>query len=253
MRKLFVAGNWKMNKDYYKGFELADKINNFSEDVDKIDIGVFPPSIYLSEMKKKCANIIIGAQNVFYKNEGAFTGEISPYMLNSIDINWTIIGHSERRNIFMENSEWISKKVKASLSDALKIIICIGENFDERQKGMAYDRITMQLKNIFYNISEENLDDITIAYEPIWAIGTGESASPEDAEKMHKHIRNVIKNLYNKDISNKIKILYGGSVKPHNAESLLQKENIDGALIGGASLKADSFIDICKTAIDLSN
>ncbi|TYB31550.1 MAG: triose-phosphate isomerase [Candidatus Mcinerneyibacterium aminivorans] len=248
MRKFFIAGNWKMNKGLESAMSLSNKINEYAENESKIDIGVFPPYIYLQGMKNTFKNIIIGSQNIFFKQEGAYTGEISPKMLDSIDVEWTIIGHSERRNIFNESEEWVNKKVKFALNNHMKAIVCIGEKLEERKKGYTLEKISMQVKNLFYEISKEKAKNITLAYEPIWAIGTGETASPEDADEVHEKIREVVSNIYDSDFAEKLRIQYGGSVKPHNAEELLKKDNIDGALIGGASLEADSFLKICDIA-----
>jgi len=232
--------------------ELTKKINSYSNDEHSIDIGVFPPYLYLQKMKKQFENVIIGSQNIYLENEGAFTGEISPMMLKSINVNWTIIGHSERRNIFQETEDEVNKKVRFSLKNGLKSVVCIGEKLKEREKGYTLEKIAMQVKNLFHEVDENNAKKIIVAYEPIWAIGTGKSASPEDADEVHKNIRDVVSEIYNPQFADNLRIIYGGSVKPHNAKSLLQKKNIDGALIGGASLKSESFLKICDIAKDLS-
>ncbi|HMA68533.1 MAG TPA: triose-phosphate isomerase [Candidatus Mcinerneyibacterium sp.] len=248
MRKLFISGNWKMNKNFNEGNNLMRDIDQYAEKKDKIDIAIFPPNLYLKYFHENYKNITVGSQNLYFKNSGAYTGEISPSMLKSIGINWTIIGHSERRTIFGETPDIIKKKIDFSLENDFNPVVCIGENIDQREKSMELDVIKMQVKNIYYKLQRKDAQNIILAYEPLWAIGTGKTASPEDADKIHGQIRKEIKKIYDEEFSSQLRILYGGSVKPHNAQELLSKKNIDGALIGGASLKSDSFLKICDIA-----
>jgi len=220
----------------------------------KIEIVVAPPFTALHAVyaylpkddsgQKK--NISLAAQDVFWEEKGAYTGEVSPEMLTNTGCCYVIIGHSERRQFFHESNEWVNKKIKASLKVNLKCIVCIGETLEQRENGNTFTVIESQIKEGFANISSKELDNCIIAYEPVWAIGTGKTAFPEQAEEVHQFIRGKIKEIFNKSSSEKIKILYGGSVNPGNAKGLLSKKDIDGALVGGASLKAESFNKIVQ-------
>lgn len=214
----------------------------------KKKIMIAPPFTALSEVHKvvKGTNIILGAQNMAQDIQGAHTGEISPVMLKDVGVTLVIIGHSERRHVYGEKDELINKKVKLALSQGLEVILCVGEKIEERNAGNAEKVVDEQIRNGLNGISPGQMKTITIAYEPVWAIGTGVTATPEDADDMHAFIRKLITDLYSADIAQNLVIQYGGSVKPDNIKDLMAKENIDGALVGGASLKADTFVPIVK-------
>ena len=254
MRKKFVGGNWKMNmtpdeaEEYMISF--TGKISSLKGN--EIDIALFPPFVDLSTVKEYAgkSGILTGAQNMYHKNSGAYTGEISPVMLKSLGIEFVILGHSERRHIFNESNDLINLKVKAALRNGFNLVLCIGETEDERLTSKHYDVIKEQLESGLSGVDIDQIDKIIVAYEPVWAIGTGKTATPEDAEEMHRYIRMLFKGIYNKDVANNIRIIYGGSVKPENAKTLLAEKDIDGALVGGASLDSQSFFEIINSVID---
>ena len=254
MRKKFIAGNWKMNKTVNETIRFFDNLlpNIDHSIISKVDIAVFPPflDLYVALEKCKKIDIIIGAQNMYYKDEGAYTGEISPVMLKESGVNNVIIGHSERRCYFNDSDNVINEKMLSAISHNINPILCIGETEKERQDNKHFTIIERQIKRDLFNVNSENIGNITIAYEPIWAIGTGNIATPDDADEMHKHIRHIIEEIYDNKVAENLRILYGGSVKPNNSKSLLERNNIDGALIGGASLKPDLFLEIIKSAIE---
>lgn len=242
MRKPIIAGNWKMNKTVSESKELINEIKNIdlSKEVEPVVIVPFT-SAYVAKELLKDTDIKVGVQNMYFEESGAFTGEISPLMLTDLEIDYVIIGHSERREIFKESDELLNKKVKSALEHNLKPILCCGETLAEREENRQEEKVKSQLEKNLDGVSIEDIEKIVIAYEPIWAIGTGKTASSDDAEEMCKFIRNLIKDMYSEEASNKVRIQYGGSVKPNNIKEIMSKENIDGALIGGASLEADSF------------
>lgn len=254
MKSFLIAGNWKMNTSINEAIDLSSQINNFIK-INKIsnEVLVCPPSIWLKTVRDllNSSELKVGSQNCYFDKNGAFTGEISIKMLEEANIDYSIIGHSERRQIFKESDELINLKLKALLSSQIKPILCIGETLDERQNNKTFDIIENQISMAFSGIDTHLLKDATIAYEPIWAIGTGISATKEQAQEVHKFIRDYLLKNYNEEIS-KIKILYGGSLNDKNAEELLNMPDIDGGLIGGASLKADSFIRIIEIAEKIS-
>lgn len=245
MRKPIIAGNWKMNNtpSDTKVFISSLKQKELSEDVEKIIATPFT-SLYLANELLNDTDIKLGAQNMYFEDRGAFTGEVSGQMLKDLNVSYVIIGHSERREIFNESDELLNKKVKAAISEELSPILCCGETIEEREAQKHQEKIKNQITKDLDGISEKDLDKLVIAYEPIWAIGTGKTASPEDAEEMCKYIREILEELYSKDLADNIRILYGGSVKPENVKEIMAKENIDGALVGGASLKVDSFTSL---------
>ena len=251
MRKFFIAGNWKMNKTYDEAVQLAQAVQQRAVNEKKINIGVFVPAPYLRDLAMASPDLIVGAQNLHWENSGAFTGEISSPMLRSVGVSWTLIGHSERRALFGETDDEVNKKAIAALKHCISPIVCVGETLEEREKGITLDIIGRQVKEAFYTIPADMAETMTLAYEPVWAIGTGKTATPDDAEEVHAFIRMTLASLYSAEVSEKIRILYGGSVKPSNAESLLKMADIDGALIGGASLNKDDFISICDTALTI--
>lgn len=242
MRKPIIAGNWKMNKTVSESIDLINEIKNIelSKDVEPVVIVPFTSAYTVKELLKN-TNIKVGVQNMYFEESGAFTGEISPIMLSDIDIDYVIIGHSERREIFNETDLLLNKKVKSAIAHNLNPILCCGETLSEREENKQEEKVKIQLQKNLDGVKAEDIHKIVIAYEPIWAIGTGKTASSEDAENMCKFIRNLIKEMYNEEIANTVRIQYGGSVKPENVKDIMSKENIDGALVGGASLKAESF------------
>lgn len=254
-RKLLIAGNWKMNLNSSEASELADSIVNQVGTQMEVAVCVCPTYTSLESVSKKVvdSNIALGAQNMYHENSGAFTGEISPEMLRHLFVNYVIVGHSERRQYFGETDKDVNKKTLAALEASLKPIVCVGESLKERESGKLESVISSQIKGALKGISANYADQLVIAYEPVWAIGTGKTATPEDAEAVHLFIRKLLLKLLGKEAAGKIRILYGGSMKPENAEELLAQENIDGGLIGGASLKAHTFTSIVESAIKLAS
>lgn len=212
----------------------------------KVDVVIIPPFVDLIDAKKAIdgTNIKIGAQNMHWEEKGAYTGEISPLMLNEIGIDYVIIGHSERRQYFAETDESVNKKVLSALKHDLRPIICVGETLNQRDAGKAFEIVKSQTEKAFKNVNKNDVGKVVIAYEPIWAIGTGKTATSEDANDVIKVIRETISNIYDINIANEVRIQYGGSVKPDNIKELMAKSDIDGALVGGASLKAEDFAKI---------
>jgi len=244
MRRKIMAGNWKMNKNIVEAADLASKLKNSLSDVKDKEIVVCPTSICLQSVSNALADSLIGvgAQNLHWEESGAFTGEISAPMIKSAGCTYVIIGHSERRQYFGETDETVSKKLKAALKHHLVPIVCVGETLDEREKNQAFAVIEKQVKGALSSIEEKDLKTLVIAYEPVWAIGTGKTATPEQAQEVHAFIRTLLP----KSIANETRILYGGSVKPDNAKILMEKPDIDGALVGGAALKVEDFEKIVK-------
>ncbi|MBI2107841.1 triose-phosphate isomerase [Candidatus Woesearchaeota archaeon] len=245
-RNLTVLGGLEMALSIMA--RTAIKLKDFS----KVDIAVCPPFTALCEVSRELngSNIEVGAQNIYFEDKGAFTGEISPLMLKGI-CKYVIVGHSERRHILNESDELINKKLIAALEHGFTPIFCIGEKLDEREKGMETNVIQNQLKNGLKGISKYKIIKLIIAYEPVWAIGTGKNATPEQAQEMHAFIRSQMKKLCGKEEGDKIRILYGGSVKADNIKSIIMKSDVDGALVGGASLDADGFAKIVRAASEV--
>ncbi|MCG2418111.1 triose-phosphate isomerase [Aequorivita sp. F47161] len=245
MRKKIVAGNWKMNNDIAETemFLVDLKKQVFPEN---IVIMIAPPFTSLNHAFNSLREhpVTVAGQNMHQSNEGAFTGEISAKMLKSIGANTVILGHSERRAYFMEDNATLAEKVNTALENEMTIIFCIGEELEDRKNGKHFELIKTQLTEGIFHVSDESWQNIIIAYEPVWAIGTGETASPEQAQEMHKFIRKTIAENYSKEIADKVSILYGGSVKPDNAAEIFEQTDVDGGLIGGASLKVESFMKI---------
>jgi triosephosphate isomerase len=251
MRKTVIAGNWKMNNDLKESEKLIVELKNLLQnEKPNCDVIVCPPFTSLSEASKllKGSQIKLGAQNMHFEENGAFTGEISASMLKSIGCEYVILGHSERRHIFGESDVVINKKIKKALSAGLKPIFCIGELLEERENGTTNDVVKRQVLKGLDGISAEDMKNVIVAYEPVWAIGTGKTASPAQAQEVHEFIRDLIEIDYSLEVANDLVIQYGGSVKPDNAKELLSQKDIDGALVGGACLKADSFLGIIKGA-----
>ncbi len=253
MRKPFVAGNWKMNTDSSSYVELAEGIASGATETAsvKASVAVFPPFVYLQSVIKALgtSSISVGAQDVYFEPDGAFTGEISTSMLKDIGCTYCLCGHSERRHVIGETDELINKKLTAAIAGGLLPILCVGELLAEREASKTNDVVTRQLENGLAGLSEEKVSAVTIAYEPVWAIGTGLTAKPEQAQEVHDFIRKLLANMYNDELAEAIRIQYGGSAKPDNAAELMAQPDIDGLLVGGASLKADSFLGIIQGAI----
>jgi len=247
MRKPYVAGNWKMNLDRTEAAALASGIVR-GINYDDIDVGVAPPSVYLSAVidAVEGTGLHVAAQNCHFAPNGAFTGEISPEMLLAVGCDTVIIGHSERRHIFGETDELINKKVKAALNAGLKVILCIGETLDQREAGQTNDVCRRHVRQGLKDVRPEQMAELVIAYEPVWAIGTGRTATPEQAQEVHAFVRPLVASAFSTDIASALRIQYGGSVKPENALELMSQPDIDGALVGGASLKVQSFLDIIE-------
>ena len=248
MRTSFIAGNWKMNTDLATGTALANALAN--ESFPGIDVAVIPPSVYLSAVGSSLGGsaIKLGAQNLHSEASGAYTGELSASMLKDIGCTYVLCGHSERRTLFGESSEWVGTKVAAAHRGGLLPILCIGETLEEREAGKVADVLIHQLDRGLAELQATDIATTTIAYEPVWAIGTGRTASPAQAQDAHRLIRERLTESFGDAIAQAVRIQYGGSVKPNNAAELLMQPDIDGALVGGASLDAESFSAIIKAA-----
>ena len=244
MRKPIIAGNWKMHKTIAEALEfvsdIKDRVNN-----EKVEAVICAPFTLLKDLKEatKGTSIKVGAQNMHFEEKGAFTGEISPLMLKELDMDYVIIGHSERRQYFNETNETVNKKVLKALEVGIDPILCVGETLEEREAGNTKDVCKVQVEKALENVSKEDIAKVVIAYEPIWAIGTGKTATSEDANDVIAYIRQVVANLY-KDLANEVRIQYGGSVKPSNVGEIMNQSDIDGALVGGASLEANDYIQL---------
>lgn len=250
MRKPIIAGNWKLNNTSQEAIELVTLLKRGLDDVTDVDIVVCPVATALTDVKDALgeSSIGLGAQNVYWEDSGAFTGEISAPLLKSIGVQYVIIGHSERRQYFGETDEAVNKKIKATLAHDLTPIVCVGEVLQQREDGKAFDVIEKQCTGAFAGLTAAEMEKLVVAYEPVWAIGTGKTATPEQAQEVHQFIRGLLAKLYDENVSQTIRIQYGGSVKPENSAELMSQPDIDGALVGGASLKADSFIGIIKNS-----
>src|SRR5690606_28457624 len=251
MRKKIVAGNWKMNLDYQQGVSLFSELVNMVKDEVRGDqhVVVCSPFIHLhaiSQLAKGTPRVSTGAQNIYAEASGAYTGEISAAQVKSTGATYVILGHSERRAYFHEDNYVLSKKVDIALENELTPIFCIGETQEEREAGQYFERIKQQLKEGVFHLSTDAFERLVLAYEPVWAIGTGLTATPEQAQEVHAFIRNEIATQYNQEIADHTTILYGGSCNPKNAPDLFSQQDIDGGLIGGASLKSSDFTDIVK-------
>jgi len=251
MRKRIIAGNWKMNKTAPEAVNLANAIKRDLADVEGVETVLCPTFVSLGDVRDVIveSNIKLGAQDVYWEKEGAFTGEVSAPMLKSVGCEYCIIGHSERRQFFGETNATVNRKAKAVLAEGLKPIVCVGEKLEERKAGHTFDVVKDHVENSLAGLSKDQMLNTVIAYEPVWAIGTGVNATKEQAEEVHKYIRGLLEKMFGKDIAAEVRIQYGGSVKPDNIKELISQENVDGALVGGASLKADSFIQIVKNCL----
>lgn len=245
MRKKVIAGNWKMNMLPNEAIAFIEQITPMVKDTENEVILCVPYiDLFYSLLSAQKTNIKIGAQNMHWEEKGAYTGEVSGQMLKSVGVEYVIIGHSERRQYFAETDETVNKKVKAALSNGLKPIICVGETLEQREQGKAEEIITKQTMFALEGLAKEQMENVVLAYEPIWAIGTGKTATSEDANNSIKSIRNKVSELYGQEVAEKITILYGGSVKADNAKELFSTTDIDGGLVGGASLKVEEFSKI---------
>ncbi len=250
MRRLFIAGNWKMNLNRGQSLSLVESLVESLRGVSDVDIAVCPPAVYLGELGKAlhATNIGLGAQNVNSKAEGAYTGEISCSMLKDVGCRYVILGHSERRAIYGETDSMVNEKLHAVLAAGLTPIVCVGETLEQREAGQTQQVVRSQCIGSLAGLTEDQMLKTVLAYEPVWAIGTGKTASPAQAEEVHKDIRSLLETQFSVGTAQKVIVLYGGSVKADNAQELLSEPNIDGALVGGASLKQDSFEGIIKAA-----
>jgi len=248
MRKPIIAGNWKMNKTVGEARELVKALKGKVANVTDVEIVVAPVFTALSAVAKiiKGTEIKLAAQDMYWEAEGAFTGEVSPLMLKDVGCHYVMIGHSERRAYFSETNETVNKKVKAAHAHSLKPIVCVGERLEQRESGITKDVIRDHVVNGLVGVTEEQMLNTVIAYEPVWAIGTGKTATPEQAQEVHEFIRGLLTEIYSSDVAEAVRISYGGSVKPGNIAQLMSQPDIDGGLIGGASLDAESFAQIVK-------
>jgi len=251
VRNPIIGGNWKMNKGTpSEAIEMLKEMIPLVKKISSVDIVIVPPFTALSSTIQtvKNTNIMVGAQNMYYEEKGAFTGEVSPIFLKELGCKYVILGHSERRDIFNESDDLINKKLKKALKSDLNPIVCIGEHLEEREAGRTKNVIENQFNLTFKDLKSEEFSRVIIAYEPIWAIGTGKTATPEQAEEIHIFIRELIASIYGKNTAETVRIQYGGSIKPTNAKEIFEKENIDGGLVGGASLQSKSLYEIIKAA-----
>ena len=247
MRKKIVAGNWKMNTTRPDGIELAKAVAARAAEVPEgVGLIIAPPFTHLCCCGKQLegTKVELSAQNCADHAKGAYTGEVSVDMLKAVGCQWTILGHSERRQYYGETDEKLVVKTQLALAAGLKVILCVGENLEEREAGKHFDVVTAQTKNVLYNFTAEDMKSIIVAYEPVWAIGTGKTATSEQAEEIHAFIRKVVADKFGAQVGDDLTILYGGSCKPSNAKELFAEKDIDGGLIGGAALKADDFLAI---------
>lgn len=250
MRKPVMAGNWKMNKTRDEALQFIYAVSDKLPDNNKLDSIICAPAVILRDLvKRQGDNLKIGAQNMHYENSGAFTGEVSPVMLTSTGVEYVIIGHSERRAYFNETDETVNLKVKAALTHGLKPIVCCGESLEQREAGTTFEVLDKQIDMALKNVSKKDMANVIIAYEPIWAIGTGKVASPAMADEACGYIRSLVKNHYDADTAESTRILYGGSVSTKSVSELMAQPNIDGGLVGGASLDAASFVELCEKAM----
>jgi triosephosphate isomerase (TIM) len=250
MRKPIIAGNWKLNKTPHEAILLVDELKRELVDSTGVDIVVCPPFVDLTDVSDALVDhdIALGAQNVFWEDNGAFTGEISAPMLKDLGVAYVIIGHSERRQYFNETNQTVNKRLRAALKHGLTPIVCVGENLDERESNKTFDVIKNHCEGSLAGLTGEEVKKIVLAYEPVWAIGTGKTATPQQAQEVHVFIRQLLGKMFGPDVASSVRIQYGGSVTPDNIVSLMGQADIDGALVGGASLKAPSFAAIVKGA-----
>lgn len=250
MRKPFIAGNWKMNLRRDSSLALVHGLLDSLSASENVDVAVCPPPVYLHDVGAalRGSQVMLGAQNMYHKDDGAFTGEVSGPMLGDLGCQCVILGHSERRQFFGETDASVNEKLNAALANGLTPIVCVGETLEQREAGETEAVIASQVRGSLAGLSAEEGGKLVVAYEPVWAIGTGKTATPAQAEEVHAQIRSLLSELFQASVADSIRIQYGGSVKPENASELLGQPNIDGALVGGASLKAESFAAIVAAA-----
>ncbi|MRG84721.1 triose-phosphate isomerase [Salinibacillus xinjiangensis] len=248
MRKKIIAGNWKMNKVISEAEQFLNEVKTSIPSSDQVDSVVCAPFLSLPALveQAKGTDVKIAAQNMHYEENGAFTGEVSPVMLQDLGVDYVVLGHSERREMFNETDESVNKKVKAAFDHNITPIVCVGETLTQRDANETKPHVEKQVKAALEGLSEQQVKETVIAYEPIWAIGTGKTASSEDANEVCAHIREVVKTTVSEDVANEVRIQYGGSVKPANVDELLAQSDIDGALVGGASLEPESFLKLVE-------
>jgi triosephosphate isomerase len=254
-RKYLIAGNWKMNKNALEGVELTEDILSQLGSESSVGVAICPPFTALESVGKAIAEstVQLGAQNMNPEGSGAYTGEVSAEMLRSLFVTFVILGHSERRALFHEDDAFVNKKVLAALANNLKPILCVGETLEEREADKTIEIVSSQVRKGIEGVTPENAENLVVAYEPVWAIGTGKTATPEMAQDVHQSIRKVLGEILGEEKADKVRILYGGSMKPENAAELLAQPDIDGGLIGGASLVARSFVGIVEAAAKLAS
>lgn len=247
-RRPFIAGNWKMYKTGPEAVQTAIHLSNLCSGVNDPEIMIAPNylSLPLVAQAVKGSTVKVGAQNLYFEQEGAFTGEVSADMIKAAGAEYSLIGHSERRQLFGETDDTVCQKIKAALGSGLKPVLCIGETEAQRDEGKTYFILDKQISDGLKGFGLEELSDLVLAYEPVWAIGTGKTASIEQVAEVHQHLRSLLEDLFSKDLADRTRILYGGSVKPENVKQLMAIKDVDGALVGGASLDADKFIKIIK-------
>jgi triosephosphate isomerase len=253
MRKPFISGNWKMNTDSHSSVALARAVAVGSAEVapEKVSVAVFPPFVYLQAVARAVSSfaVAVGAQDVYVEQKGAFTGEVSPAMLKDVGCAYVLCGHSERRHVIKESDELVGRKVTAAIHGGLLPILCVGELLEERDAGQTEKVVERHMRTGLAGLDAEKMSAVTIAYEPVWAIGTGRTATPQQAQEVHKFIRTLLAAMYDKNLAEETRILYGGSVKPENARELMDEPDVNGLLVGGASLKADDFVQIIQAAV----
>ncbi|MDQ0225334.1 triose-phosphate isomerase [Metabacillus niabensis] len=250
MRKPIIAGNWKMNKVASEAKSFVEEVKGLVPNADHVDSVVCAPALFLESLVQqvKGSDLKIGAQNMHFEESGAFTGEISPVALKDLDVSYVILGHSERREMFAETDETVNKKTLAAFKHGLTPIVCCGETLEEREAGKTNELVGDQVKKALQGLSDDQVKQTVIAYEPIWAIGTGKSSSAEDANEVCAHIRKVVAEQFSSDVAEAVRIQYGGSVKPENIKEYMAQSDIDGALVGGASLEAQSFLQLLEAS-----
>jgi triosephosphate isomerase len=249
-KRPFIAGNWKMNLDRRAAVELARAVASHASDVEGVELAVFPPSVYLDAVGEtlRGSSVALGAQNLYHQPNGAFTGETSATMLVDLGCRYVILGHSERRHVLGETDEEVCRKVRVALAHNLVPIVCVGETLEERRAARTWEIVHQQFSSSLAGLDTNQMGSIVIAYEPVWAIGTGQVALPAQAQQVHADLRSMIENGYNPTVARQVRVLYGGSVKADNARDILAQADVDGALVGGASLSADSFLAIASGA-----
>jgi triosephosphate isomerase (TIM) len=248
MRKPIIAGNWKMHKTLSEAVSFVEEVKGLIPSAEKVDSVICAPALFLERLVQAVqgTDLRIGAQNMHFAESGAYTGEISPVALKDIGVTYVIIGHSERREMFAETDETVNKKVMAAFTHGLTPIVCCGETLEQRESGQTNEIVGAQVEKALEGLTEEQAKQVVIAYEPIWAIGTGKSSTAEDANEVCGHIRSVIAKKFSQEVADAVRIQYGGSVKPNNIKEFLAQEHIDGALVGGASLEPQSFLQLVE-------